>query len=217
MAASARLRYLHSAATKLVVEAPSTAAALEAELGKLATDSDIALPPSHRREVCGACSNILVVGLSCTMSMQNPTLKANLATKKRTVRKSSNQVGTGVVYKCKRCSHYTRLVVGQKPQRKAIRLEPSTMTTTPRNQKPQDAKDLPENAIAEAVHEQAVKTAASSQSPSVTAKAASNASSKQRAKARKHSGLQALLAKNKSSTTTSASTEFDLTDFMKSG
>lgn len=218
IAASARVRYLHSAAAELFADAPSTAAALEAELAKRAADSDTGLPVSQRQDVCSACGNILVVGISCTMSLQNSRPRSKEKKENGRSGKPADRVDKVVVYTCKRCSHYTRVAAGPKRPRKTVQREVPSLDPTLSEADPQEDKSSSAGAISGSPALAEVKHAAPSAQPStVTAKTTSNASSKQRAKARKQFGLQALLAKNKASTATSASSGFDLMDFMKTG
>ena len=86
--------------------------------------------------------------------------------------------------------------------------------------KPLTAHELTATTDAHPIHNAAVqidqpRVNVETQPIAPSAKSAGNAVSKQRAKARKQSGLQALLAKNKAGATNSSTGGLDLMDFLK--
>ncbi|KIN01277.1 hypothetical protein OIDMADRAFT_41876 [Oidiodendron maius Zn] len=157
---SARLRYLNDSAHLLATTAPATSRYLMSRCNTLMFERDIEQSDTQRRNICGACGTIMVLGWEGTMQLesQRPRRRCN---SQKAVPKTSK----AVVYKCESCSR---------------------------------ANSSPVRA-----------------SPVVNAPLSTNASSKKRAKARKQSGLEALLAKKKSSEATTTGFGLNLMDFMK--
>jgi hypothetical protein len=186
---ASRFAYLQGAAHLLAISSPSASAFLGLARDRLVEDSAIEVSTREwdalRRETCGACGNMLAPGWSCKVSNGHQPRKR--PAKGKTTPKCTPASDTHVVYHCRRCHRKTEQRLQTQPQ---IHLnKKSTMpiiqkpgsTTNNRPVKEDDAKVL--------------KT--------------SNSSSKQRQKARK-GGLQAMLDKNKSQ---SSSQALDLMDF----
>jgi RNase P subunit RPR2 len=181
----ARLKFLKEAAQLLYVTSPSSSATLGAARNKLIEERDLDIEASRkewnalRREVCGACGNLMLPGWSCEVTRElRPMPKKKDSTKKSRREKD-------VVYSCLRCHRRTVQPLPTAPVRR-LRKE----TRSIKAQKTEPTAAAPSTA-----HEnKEVKSA--------------NASSKQRAKARK-GGLQAMLAKSKTH-----SKGLDLMDFM---
>lgn len=191
-----RLDFLKEAAHLLAIPSPTTSAALGAARDKLLEqqDADLEAPKKKwhalRREVCGACGNLMVPGWSCEVTHQ--TRSGKLSKKKtKDTPKPSSRPEKDVVYTCSRCHRRTVQTLPPRPSRHATQ---STRGIDPRNIV--DASTPRENGI---------------EATSAVIKSA-NASSKQRKKTRK-GGLQALLDKSK--TQTSGSLGLDLMDFMQ--
>lgn len=190
-AIDARLKYLREAAHLLCFTAPTATATFGLARGKLLEDQDLdlAAPPKEwdafRREVCGACGNLMLPGRSCEVRNE-PRPTTGAAGSKRP--KQATRRERDVVYACLRCHRKTLLAIplrAPKHMRKSapkVKAEPAAVA-------PKDSSLADKNKV--------IKT--------------SNASSKQRAKARK-GGLSAMLAQSKSQS--SASKGLDLMDFM---
>lgn len=210
-ATSARLRYLHDAASQLFVAAPTSAAAFEAEVGNIAEKAGLTHPDSRRREICSACGNILAPGLSCTVATESAFLRSSKCARnmKAGQHKPAEKI---MVYTCKRCSKSTRVSAGVPPKARRVVVG---------NTKPDMVKMSIADPLLSASNDselpQIDKVESRTTPPTPSGKGPSNAGSKQRAKARKQSGLQALLAKNKASASTLSGSGLDLMDFMKMG
>lgn len=189
-----RLDFLREAAHLIAIQSPTTSAAMGAAHDKLlrAQEADLEAPTKEwnalRREVCGACGNLLIPRWSCKVAHQ--TRSRNVGKEKRGVSKSNSSVRPEkyVVYFCLRCNRKTtqdllpRPSKHMRPKTREIDLGSHLDTSVPREK-----------------------------GTEVVAKSA-NANSKQRKKTRK-GGLQALLDKNK--TQPSGSLGLDLMDFMQ--
>ncbi|KAF2189761.1 hypothetical protein K469DRAFT_683155 [Zopfia rhizophila CBS 207.26] len=191
-----RLRFLKESAHLLVISSPTTSAILGAERDKLLQTQEADLQASkkewdtHRRELCGACGNLMLPGWSCEVTKESHTSKP-----KKREKTEKNEAGPekSMVYSCRRCHRKTVQPLQSRPpkhMRKASALPKSTDPVS------------------------AIKDSSFQDDKTKVTKAA-NASSKQRAKARK-GGLQAMLAKSKtqSSGGQPEGLGLDLMDFM---
>jgi RNase P subunit RPR2 len=183
---ASRSTYLQEAAHLLAVSSPSASAFLGSARTRLIRDAATDVPTRDldalHRETCGACGSLLVPGWSCEVSN-----KSQIQRRRRNGQSKPNNAATlktNVVYHCLRCRRKTEQKLPPQPRRQPKKIESPVAsisgTTTSKSVK-DDKKTL--------------KTA--------------NASSKQRQKARK-GGLQAMLEKNKSQ---SSSVGLDLMDF----
>lgn len=168
-----RLKFLKEAAQLLYVTSPSSSAALGAARNKLIEERDIDIEASTkewnalRRELCGACGNLMLPGWSCEITRElRPLPKKNDSTMKSRREKD-------MVYSCLRCHRKTVQPLPAAPVRK-LRKETHSMKVQ-KTEQPAAVSGTPDK-------NKGVKSA--------------NASSKQRAKSRK-GGLQAMLAKSK--------------------
>jgi RNase P subunit RPR2 len=183
---ASRANYLHEAAHLLAASSPAASAFFGSARNRLAQDSEIELSAKEldalRRETCGACGCLMVPGWSCKISNKPQVRKA--ADKK--IKLSDIAVeNTSTVYHCLRCHRKTEHLLQPQPRRplkKSTRFEATQ----------------PKTNITKSITEGDLKTPKTA-----------NASSKQRQKARK-GGLQAMLEKNKSQ---SSSQGLDLMDF----
>ena len=134
----------------------------------------------------------MVLGREGTMQLesQKPRRRYNSP---KAVPKTMPKTSKAVVYKCESCSRVTRFPIPLLTPRKETRLLLQTPTLGAG-----EANSSPVKA-----------------SPVVNAPLSTNASSKKRAKARKQSGLEAILAKKKSSEATTTGFGLNLMDFMK--
>ncbi|KAF2804918.1 uncharacterized protein BDZ99DRAFT_145769 [Mytilinidion resinicola] len=198
-ALQSRLQYLKDAAHLLHAQSPTAAAVLGAQYDKLLVDRNLDLEASqkewdsHRRDICGACGNLLIPGRSCQVSQESHSSKSSKAPKSK---RRTGDVEKAMVYTCSRCDAKTVQPL-QRPPKLLGRQAGISKSQNQTNSNPR-------------------ATAISSDDTSTAPKSA-NASSKKRAKARKQGGLQALLDKSKSDTSKSRQGEFglDLMDFMK--
>lgn len=186
-----RLRFLSDAAQLLTVHSPSTSAHLLAAQTQILHEDFRPLNVRPQKHHCGACGSI----------RQPQTSRITEVKSKGKSRVSkSESTGGAKVYKCIRCRQ--RTVLPRK--RTASKPLPRTSTTTT---SPTLSRTLSEPTSIKAPSQQNSLSVASEPQPG---KAAENASSKKRAKARKQGGLQALLA-SKQRTQPS----LDLFDFLQ--
>ncbi|KAF2706609.1 hypothetical protein K504DRAFT_470687 [Pleomassaria siparia CBS 279.74] len=189
-----RLDFLREAAHLLAIPSPTTSATLGTARDRLFEehDADLDAPKKEwnalRREVCGACGNLMIPGRTCEVAyhVRSKVIgkKANKDTSKPA--STSERPEKDVVYSCLRCNRTTIQPLPPRPSRHAKQLT--------------RANDMGSHMGASNVHAKSTETKAA------------NASSKQRKKTRK-GGLQALLDKSK--TQTSGSLGLDLMDFMQ--
>jgi len=209
-AVNSRLRYLDAVATRFSITAPTVVAGLRIQSVRLADDSGVLLSAA-REDVCGACGSVLVPGSSCTKTIQlqvDKSRKSASKVKSITKETSNTKPKKVMVYTCKRCNKNTRIPIGQPPQRKQttvlkVEEKPEINAPIPALSSLQATDDIAKPALAYDV------AVVANQSQQVLTK------SRQRAKTKKQSGLQALLAKNKANASAAASPAFDLMDFMK--
>ena len=108
-------------------------------------------------------------------------------------RKDAPNPSKAIIYKCESCSRVTRFPIP---------------LPTPRN-KTRSLRQTPSSGTG------VISASQAKASPTANAPLSTNASSKKRAKARKQSGLEAILAKKKSSEARGSGFGLDLMDFMK--
>lgn len=195
---SLRLQYLKESADFLVSQSPSTSAHLLAVHNQILHEDFKPLNKRQHETACGACGSIRKPEWTKTTQVKRKT--KGKRSKKQTAKDAPVDA---TVFKCLRCHRKT-----VKPRRQEIvRTNPSSRTTTPTVQQSATAagpstsgKDpLQGTGTSENVQE---------------SKAAENASSKKRAKARKQGGLQALLASKQRSQADSSSS-LGLFDFLQ--
>ncbi len=202
-ALSARLRYLNDAAHLLTTTSPATSSYMMSQYNKVAFDHDLTLPEARRREVCGACGNIMVIGWSCHAYPQAGLEKETRPSEGSSAIRSSEGSPTrmNMIYECRICNRKTRQGFQKRNNEKQ---RPSRQGTL---------QSMPSRPI-----DYAVVTTTSTIQSSIKPSSV-NTGSKRRAKARKQSGLQAMLARAKAENTSSGpsgSFGLDLMDLMKS-
>jgi RNase P subunit RPR2 len=186
-----RLEFLKEAAQLLYVTSPASSATLGAARNKLLEERniDIEAPAKEwnalRREVCGACGNLMLPGWTCEVTRELRPRGSMERTKEEAFKTSRKE--KDLVYSCLRCHRRTVQPLPLAPVRRSRKEKRSIKV---------QKTDPAVNASNLADKNKEVKSA--------------NASSKQRAKARK-GGLQAMLAKSKTQT----SKGLDLMDFMQ--
>ncbi|OCK79869.1 hypothetical protein K432DRAFT_264241, partial [Lepidopterella palustris CBS 459.81] len=170
------LRFLKDSAYLISIHAPTTSAVLGSQYDKLLEENDLDLQASkkewdaHRRNICGACGSLLIPGITCSVAQERiPPGKSRKETKGSN--KPAGDVEKSMVYSCSRCYRKTSQPV---PSRR-----PKFLKKGAQDLKAQGASIL--------------SPASSSITGEGTPRSV-NASSKKRAKARKQSGLQAMLA-----------------------
>jgi ribonuclease MRP protein subunit SNM1 len=184
---SSRLRYLNDSAHLLATTAPATSRYLMSSCNTLMFERNIEQSEAQRRNICGACGTIMVLGWDGTIQLESQSRRKRNNNQKDEVNRSKS-----IVYKCESCNRTTRFPIP---------------LPTPRNR----LRSLRQTPSAGAG---VTSTARAKASPNATAPLSTNASSKKRAKARKQSGLEAILARKKSSEASASGFGLNLMDFM---
>jgi RNase P subunit RPR2 len=182
---SARLRYLNDAAHLQATAAPSTSRHLRSRCNALMAENELSLAETHRREACGACGTLTILGLRATMRSETQPAR------RRRARPGSpaTQQTKSLLYECNTCSRKTRFPLSNP-------LPATRHKTTSVNSR-------------SILTSQPLTKLVSGSSVSET-----RSSSKKRTKARKRGGLKALLAA-KNSVHRVSGFGLDLMDFMK--
>lgn len=189
----AKIKFLDAAACHYSLIAPATSAHLMLQRSSEASDNPVAV---ERSSACRACGTILIPGsTSRTRVVHSDSTKNKVPTKKSVKNDRAGTRNKLVRIDCLICHRYERQPLQgssgpnvKKPSMLNARTVPSV-----RGFAAKEPSDMPQSAR--------VGTA--------------SASSKQRAKARKHRGLQAMLEKTKVSANPSPGFGLDLLDLMK--
>lgn len=127
---ASRLQFLRQAAHTLAIPSPTISASLGSARDYLLAqnDGDIEATKKEwdalRREICGACGNVMVPGWSCKPSFQP---------RKPRKKDAPSRTEKHIVYSCARCDHATIQPV---PSRQPKHMRPGPSIT--RSQAPQD-------------------------------------------------------------------------------
>ncbi|KAF1944472.1 hypothetical protein EJ02DRAFT_93657 [Clathrospora elynae] len=185
-----RARFLQEAAHLLAISSPVTSAFLGSARNRLIEDTEIEVPSKEtdafRREICGACGNVMIPGWSCKTSSRTPSIGPR--TKEKNGTKEPTKLDKSIAYACLRCHRETVQTLQPKPRRQVRKTKTRVGPQPPAVLHTRESREEVDNIVP--------KTA--------------NAGSKERRKARK-GGLQAMLAKNK--TQMSGLGGLDLMDF----
>lgn len=184
-ATKARIKYLTNTAQLYSQIAPETSAHLMLECGSFAAGNDIALKMSDLQKACSACGTILTPGWTSRSSVANNS--RNLR------RRNKSQNGRKHVYQ-----ESTKFVITEC-------LTCNKSTSSPLEHVPIHFSSRTSNSLS-----QATEAKKEDQTP-----LPANLASKKRARARKQSGLHAMLQKSKSQTLGAPFPTLDLMDFMK--
>lgn len=198
----AKLKFLRSSSQLYSFTAPSTSAYLMLQ-HNLESPKDTNPSRKNKRPSgtsCKGCGTILIPGWTSRISIVNKGV-ATKPIRKARLEKHGRRSTAGPVKvvrtDCFICYRYEETPLPPAPSRKPLGKIPDTPQTT---------------RLVKANADPASSTSGNSPKPT-----AANASSKQRAKARKKGGLQAMLEKSKASATPSSGFGLDLSDFMKQG
>lgn len=182
---SARLRFLHDSAHLLATAAPATSRHLMSKCNSILFDSGLDQSDAQKRQACGCCGNIMILGHEATLRVQVQPHRMKSGKAQKHAASSQKEL----VYTCNVCDRATRFKMPTPAVKRRSMVGPSSKTKISVPSQP-----------------------AISQSPPVVT--STNASSKKRAKARK-GGLGALLASKKAAEAQQSGFGMDLLDFMK--
>ncbi|OJJ44932.1 hypothetical protein ASPZODRAFT_653150 [Penicilliopsis zonata CBS 506.65] len=191
---ASQLNFLKDSATFLSSLSPSTSAHLLTVHNRILHEELKPLNHRHHENACGACGSIRKPTVTKTCHIEKKKKKKTA----RSDRSTPHAFADGAtIIKCLRCRRRTVRPLRKEtaPSEKASRI-PTPVTDTASTTPTVTAADRPVAADTTKV-----------------VKAAENANSKKRAKARKQGGLQALLASKQRSQATSSSS-LDLLDFL---
>lgn len=185
---SARLKYLDEAAHLLAPTASETSKHIMLKYNSLLFDATDPHKPIKNGKACGGCGTIMILGWEATMEPSNHRRRKKGKSDGNAPRSKS------ISFKCQSCHRTTRhpiLTIQQrhKPTSKSSNL--SNFSTT-----------VSSSTLQSKTHPSAADTPSAS------------SNSKKRAKSRKQGGLQALLAKQKTSQEASSRFGLNLQDFM---
>jgi ribonuclease MRP protein subunit SNM1 len=185
---SARLRFLNESAYLLSTTAPEVSRHLMSKHNSLLLEQNGTLTEQQKRTSCGACGTIIIMGWEGKMEIESTKAPRRKVTKEAA--KTLQQKPKAMVYTCNSCDNITRFPID------------STM-------KPPRYKGIPKQGPISGIAEPApVPEVASS---SVTL----NSAIKKRTRAKKQTGLGAILAKQKAAQPSGNGFGLDLMDFMK--
>ena len=193
---SARLHYLDDSAHLLAKTAPATSKYLMSKCNSLMFDNNIEQPESHKWKACGACGTIMILGWDGMVELQSQRSRRG---KNASVRKATH-LARAMVYKCKSCGRKTRINISSSaPKQKSSSLShaehSSSITQTSNTSLLSGISTPPQH----------------TSNPSATTTSAS----KKRSKAKKQSGLEALLVRQRATDFRGSGFGLDLLDFMK--
>ncbi|SLM36484.1 RNAse P, Rpr2/Rpp21 subunit [Lasallia pustulata] len=204
-AQKARLSFLDHAAHSYAVSAPSTSAHLmmqyRAVAAEMGSDGTL-LPP---KGTCGACGGIMIPGQTCRTLLDDPRLSHEGPSRRKRRRHNPSKPPPSNPEKtmhreCLLCRRATRKPLPRSKSSKVAKAEAWIQLPEPSR----SLSSIPSG--------HSIPGTPNNDSPkSIPA----NANSRKRAKARKESGLGALLAKAKSSQAPSPGFGLDLLDMMK--
>ncbi|KAI9703830.1 MAG: hypothetical protein M1836_007601 [Candelina mexicana] len=197
---STRLRYLNDSAYMLATTSPATSAYLMSQHRKVASEHDLTIPEARSREVCGACGNIMIIGWSSHTYAEAGPEKLPKSIEETSNSSNSKEPHTGMtmIYECRICNSNT------KQDFRKHKIE----------RQPQHRKGAPESVPSQTPGIPTTRT-----KPASVKLSSVNGDSKRRAKARKQSGLQAMLARARADDAKSYPSRgfgLDLMDLMKS-
>jgi hypothetical protein len=205
---SARLHYLRDAALFARPRASTVAALLKAEMARLTGYTKVNLPKA-REAACRACGNLLP--REPASEAREVTRNSRRRAMKSAKRTPTSAQGTFTHVSCTRCKKRTRVSSTKKMQ--IVEAEALLQRTVVKEVIIKEGEPSPRQDSVAARVNRAPK-ALPIFKPTLDQR---NVASRQRAKSKKQSGLQALLAKNKAASSASSSGGLDLMDFMKSG
>ena len=195
-ATAAKLRFLNASAHHYLTSAPATSTHLMLQRNLEVADNGLVLREDEGSRSCRACGSILIPGRTSRTSIISDGVSKNKArSKKRSAEREVEKPIKFVKIDCLVCYRFEKKPL-QRPTDSSVRksgkatAQPTPLTVT-------------RAGVTDPASPQSLK-------PVTT-----NASSKQRAKARKHGGLQAMLEKSKASSIPSSGFGLDLLDLMK--
>lgn len=202
-ATKARIKYLAASAQLYSQIAPETSAHLMLQCGSFAASNDITLKMPDSQKACSACGTLLTSGWTSRSSVADHSRNMKGRLKSRNERKGINNEGIKfLVTQCLvcHCSTSSRLehVAPYSPSSKQNSMSQAAILRS----KSSHSGLTGSGSVAKKEHPISLPA---------------NLASKKRAKARKQSGLHAMLQISKSKKMEAPSSALDLMDFMKMG
>jgi RNase P subunit RPR2 len=189
----AQLNYLNEAAHLLAFASPQTSSYLMSRCSDLMLSNEIEQTGSYRRHICGGCGAIMMPGLNSSVLKETFRISKGKSRAKPKEAAALPVPKHSMLYKCNSCHRETHHNIANAALRAYHKKTPHQNISIGRKPDLTSSQSLPQAG------------------GSISA----NASSKKRAKNRKQSGLQALLAKSKEPSKPSGGFGLDLLDLMK--
>ena len=200
-ATKARIKYLAASAQLFTQIAPETSAHLMLECGSVAASNDMALKMPDLQKACSVCGTILTSGWTSRSSVTNNIRNVRHRHPLRSERKGLYDERINVVV--------TQCLVCMKSTSSPLEHVPAHFLSRKQISMSQAATSEAASSLSRVIRQPTgAKREAHIPLPA-------NLASKNRARARKQSGLHAMLHKSRSQTTGAASPALDLMDFMK--
>lgn len=195
VATAAKLRFLNASAHYYSTSAPATSAHLMLQRNLEVADNGLVLREEEGDGSCRACGSILIPGRTSRTSIVSGEVSKSKARSKK--HRGEREVEKPIKFMKTDC------LVCHRFEKKPLQPTDSSIKKSGKA----TAQPTPLTVTRAGVTDPA--------SPQSLKPATTNASSKQRAKARKHGGLQAMLEKSKASSIPSSGFGLDLLDLMK--
>ena len=197
---TARLRYLNDSAHLLATTAPATSKYLMSQRNSLMFDNGIDRSDPHRRDACGACGTIVILGWDGKIETRRQGGSRGKSGKAVT------NLPKPIVYMCESCGRKTQLNISTSPS-SVLDPKPISLLHTKHTLNTTQASNHSSSGLSNSqIKSQPITT--SSCIPSETS------TKKKRTKTRNQGGLGAIIARQKATESRGLS-GFDLLDFMK--
>ncbi|GAB7343077.1 hypothetical protein MBLNU457_1160t1 [Dothideomycetes sp. NU457] len=204
---SARERFLIAASERLITSSPTVSARLGSQYLGLVDDDRTKLIDTIQ---CRGCGSYLIPGWSCKRVTQHSSSKTEKRKIKKPQQSSKETNSKSLFLQCDRCDTRTPIANSRNPQRFKSR---ASSVQTPKSSDVAAVNDAPPAISTAAASTPTSKTVMSKiEEDSNTTTTAIPSTSKKRARNKKTSGLQALLAQRKADV---KGPGLDLMDFMK--
>jgi ribonuclease MRP protein subunit SNM1 len=198
---TARLRYLNDSAHLLATNAPATSKYLVSQCNSLMFDNNIEQSESHKRNACGACGTIMILGWDSKLEVESRRARRGKGSSRKIVTDPSR----AMAYTCESCWRKTRFNISTSPA-SVPKSKTVSLSHTKHFSGITQASNTSLSGYCTPTHSKPSNTS------NITPSRTSNG--KKRTRTRKQGGLEAILGRQKA-TDSRGSSGFDLLDFMK--
>ena len=204
---AAQQRYLNAASERFLITSPSVSAILGANLLKAGAENSVG------DSKCVGCGTTVIPGWSCRKVSSSKQGQRGARKHKQEAKIDSSTTSTpSQYYKCDRCS--TKMPFNESPGSQRSRAPQAGVVSLHHARSPQAVKPAPSGVTATDTKRHKSPISDTTMVRAAEDMTGANFTSKKRARARKQSGLQALLAARNQPEPRTAG--LDLMDFMKS-